>query len=1105
MTKIFPIFLICLQILNPSSPAVIRPKFQNIQDFQHCLVTYLNTIGIIQFTNSQNEENSAINCENFYIDLTSSIDNMYKLIRLNLFEALGDDGEAECMDEVFRYTKFMEYNVIATTAVQLQPNGFQELQNLLHISKNIFIYATMKCLISSDMIGELFQHFSTQIQVDDDQFACIVQHVSENQLMEDFIVKNIDEFLNEKFMESSEESQALAHNLHQNMQQVDKNSIYYSADTATDLIGTNFNEPTTTINSTHMTNLLDIPTSGSEIRNSIDDLNELELNYNGHVDNEGDSEVIQTKKLGVVDENVLETATETSKVPFSSTIESILKDLSTIDFNSIQSTQSTNVNDFSTTESILSHISTLIPEIISTKLKKIENSNDSKLKATETSTTDEYEANSSTISSNIESKPATDDDDIQQTISTMKHSVTESTENIKDKYSTTEASFETENFDQPPDYKVSTTEQFTADTSASIDVNLTPTASFLRSENFTNLNLTSTEDSSTINQENSRKSSNFSEKFGSYADNLKAVESTVMSPKKMMILERPIVSNIQKIEKSKKKKEKKSEEVTQNVTVGDENGNDNNASEHDGLMERPTVKYLNDNSDYSTESKETDDEDNYHQNKFEEMTKVAKDFMESDENVENNQTTSKIQENSTTQFSLSNFTADDLQFEDESSENDSKIDEKSSDYSQEVTEFSKNYENVSETSKASDEASMRPEATVNEEEMKIESELLEKSSEVTEGLENTETFMDDGKNDHESTTAAEIISTSDDQFQSSAGNEATEEYSDLGKNSTKSDDDQIEMHKLPKVEIVTVEQNDFITVEPENSQKASNSEENLKEIDNLNDKAEKGIHQNIEQDAEHTVDKKHQNPENIVSSDDKKGKIVFKITNLPNNLSIFTSKLLNKTKEIAEKDQILPDNSTKFDKSNQDLDGNNFKIDNSNQNSTNSRLNIDNNSNSTHNNHETTTNFEDYEENQQQSSEILQVSSENSFQKLANSLKDRKKSELKIPDSRIKRQTSKYCPSIIENLKLKIKKFNFESMDDELNSCMSQLVSSHDINDYFVFIVLKKYGSTDLQANEKNKKLMNMIMSFIGKYIECTDLYGFMEMAGFTQTDDGYF
>lgn len=136
--------------------------------------------------------------------------------------------------------------------------------------------------------------------------------------------------------------------------------------------------------------------------------------------------------------------------------------------------------------------------------------------------------------------------------------------------------------------------------------------------------------------------------------------------------------------------------------------------------------------------------------------------------------------------------------------------------------------------------------------------------------------------------------------------------------------------------------------------------------------------------------------------------------------------------------------------------------------------------------------------------ESIEASSENSFRKLADALKTIPKSrqELDIPDARIKRDLSTYksreCTERIDNLKVKFTRYNFESLDSELNMCMGSLVTQQDIDDFFVFVVLRRFGSKDY---EKNKKLMNLIVSFIGKFIECTDLYGFIQMAGLPNGD----
>lgn len=134
----------------------------------------------------------------------------------------------------------------------------------------------------------------------------------------------------------------------------------------------------------------------------------------------------------------------------------------------------------------------------------------------------------------------------------------------------------------------------------------------------------------------------------------------------------------------------------------------------------------------------------------------------------------------------------------------------------------------------------------------------------------------------------------------------------------------------------------------------------------------------------------------------------------------------------------------------------------------------------------------------------VEAKSQKDFENIFINLKNSINSELIIPDSRIKRSApilrSNLCPSVIEDLNFRIKKYNFESLDDDLNHCMGQLVSPTDVDDFFVFVVFKRFGTKELD-HEKNKKLMNLIVSFIGKFIECTDLYGFVDMAGLKGRD----
>lgn len=202
MKNFLQIFLVLAIFCSCSTPSAIRGKLNRIDNFQQCLIEYLSSIGIIQFTqnNHFDSQESHENCDNLNSYFNLTVQKIYNEIESNFEDAL-DEKEATCMVEVFRYTKFVEYNVVATSAVQFQPNGLQELKNLRQISKNIFTYATMKCLITKEMVSDLFVDLANKINVSDEEFACIIEYVSERHLMKDIYVGNVDDFLGEQFMD----------------------------------------------------------------------------------------------------------------------------------------------------------------------------------------------------------------------------------------------------------------------------------------------------------------------------------------------------------------------------------------------------------------------------------------------------------------------------------------------------------------------------------------------------------------------------------------------------------------------------------------------------------------------------------------------------------------------------------------------------------------------------------------------------------------------------------------------------------------------------------------------------------------------------------------
>ncbi|KAG5666381.1 hypothetical protein PVAND_014410 [Polypedilum vanderplanki] len=188
-----------------SNAGVIKKELTEIENFHFCLITHLDSINLINFTMNNNVMTQSAKdpkmCENFHDQLFSTISIMYKIMRAELEKAFEDPDEANCLIDVFQKTRFMEYNVIATAAVQFHSNAYKNLKDILDISKNIFIYSTVKCLISEDILFDIFRQLSSRLTVKEDELQCIFDDVKQRQLINasDIFIYDIDEFFNAKF------------------------------------------------------------------------------------------------------------------------------------------------------------------------------------------------------------------------------------------------------------------------------------------------------------------------------------------------------------------------------------------------------------------------------------------------------------------------------------------------------------------------------------------------------------------------------------------------------------------------------------------------------------------------------------------------------------------------------------------------------------------------------------------------------------------------------------------------------------------------------------------------------------------------------------------
>lgn len=205
MSKILKNLTFLLLAISFSSPAAIPTEDIAYRiNLQHCLLDYLDGIGVISYT-SQHDESQFQDCRKYHNELNATMTTMYKVLKYNLEDALENPEETNCLMEVFETSNFLEYNVIGTTAMQLEEDSYDQLERVLSISKGIFVYATVRCLISPQMLNDLFIDFNEKMTLTDGEYDCIREDVFSRNLINDVFIADLDTYFDQKFNENLSE------------------------------------------------------------------------------------------------------------------------------------------------------------------------------------------------------------------------------------------------------------------------------------------------------------------------------------------------------------------------------------------------------------------------------------------------------------------------------------------------------------------------------------------------------------------------------------------------------------------------------------------------------------------------------------------------------------------------------------------------------------------------------------------------------------------------------------------------------------------------------------------------------------------------------------
>lgn len=146
-----------------------------INDYHSCLVSYLSTIGLVE---DSLKEGTFEKCSEQRKNLNENFILMYNDLQKNLYEVLANNSEVECLVKSFKQNKFLEANIVMTSAI-LTAETFNrtQLNYVFEESKRIFTIAALECLINDQIVMEIFKDFSVKLNVGDDEFVCIEKYL----------------------------------------------------------------------------------------------------------------------------------------------------------------------------------------------------------------------------------------------------------------------------------------------------------------------------------------------------------------------------------------------------------------------------------------------------------------------------------------------------------------------------------------------------------------------------------------------------------------------------------------------------------------------------------------------------------------------------------------------------------------------------------------------------------------------------------------------------------------------------------------------------------------------------------------------------------------
>lgn len=150
------------------------PASESEREYHQCLVNFLESENV-RTTFAQDE---TLDCSEYHKLIDETLTSIYKDVEENLYEALTNQTEIECLIESFKENKFLEINIILTSAFMTSANFHRDQLNLVfEESQRIFIFGTIQCLMTENMLVEIFDDFARKVNVTDDEFVCVENHL----------------------------------------------------------------------------------------------------------------------------------------------------------------------------------------------------------------------------------------------------------------------------------------------------------------------------------------------------------------------------------------------------------------------------------------------------------------------------------------------------------------------------------------------------------------------------------------------------------------------------------------------------------------------------------------------------------------------------------------------------------------------------------------------------------------------------------------------------------------------------------------------------------------------------------------------------------------